>query len=121
MTKNQWLKRIKEYCTTVGTYKDEFSTIYDILADTLVQIDETKKAFEESGEGVVVWHTNIRGQTNAEQNPMLRLLNELRRDALVYLRDCGLTAAALKKINDDELNSLKVKSSPLAEALAKLS
>lgn len=120
MTKQEWKDKVIDNCKSIGTYKDEFETIYDMLADTLVQIDATKKAFEESDEGVVIRHANNRGNVNWEQNPILRLQNELRRDALTYLRDCGLTAAALKKINDESLNELRKKTSPLAEALAKL-
>lgn len=120
MTKSAWKKKIIKHCETIGTYRPEFETIYDMLSDTLAKIDVAQDTFDETGEDVIVRHTNIRGQTNWEQHPAIRLINELKRDALVYLRDCGLTAAALKKINDDELNSLKEKPSPLAEALAKL-
>ena len=35
------------------------------------------------------------------QNPMLRLVNDLNRDALAYWRDLGLTPAGYKKLNAD--------------------
>lgn len=120
MTKQEWLDKIKEDCTKVGTYKEEFNILYNMLADTLIKLEAAQKSFDESGEEVIVMHHNNRGNVNAEQHPAVRLINEMRRDALTYLRDCGLTAAALKKINDDELTNLRQKPSALAEALKKL-
>lgn len=66
----------------------------------------------------MVRHTNKAGATNIEQNPALRLINDLNRDALTYWRDLGLTPAGLKKIDE---NSMKQKKqSSLAEVLMDL-
>lgn len=121
MTKKQWKNKVIEYCKALGTYKPEFDITYDILADTLVQLEEAQKTFEESGEEVIIRHTNNSGASNWAQHPALRMCNDLKRDALTYLRDCGLSCAALRKINDDALDNTVKKKSPLAEALEKLS
>ena len=64
---------------------------------------------------MLVNHTNKAGATNVEQNPCLRLINDLNRDALAYWRDLGLTPAGLKRI--DEAAMKQRKKSALAEAL----
>ena len=56
---------------------------------------------------MLVKHTNKGGATNIEQNPALRLINELNRDALAYWRDLGLTPAGLKKIDEDAMKPRK--------------
>lgn len=53
-----------------------------------------------------------------EQNPLLRLINDLNRDALTYWRDLGLTPAGLKKINESALKDNKADA--LTEALREL-
>lgn len=57
--------------------------------------------YEKLGAKPVVKHTNKSGSTNLEQNPMLRLINDLNRDALAYWRDLGLTPAGYRKLNAD--------------------
>ena len=121
LTHDEWKEKIIGYCKELGTYKPQFDITYDILADTLVQLEATKESFINSGEEVIIQHTNNSGATNSQQHPTLRMLNDLKRDALTYLRDCGLTCAALRKINDDALDNTVKKKSPLAEALEKLS
>ena len=118
MTKGGWKKKIKQACVAAGTWKDCFDPVADTLADILARRDETQKLFKNSGGNPVVTHTNKGGSTNIVQNPMLRLVNELNRDALAYWRDLGLTPAGLRKINEDALRPKK--SSPLAEAMREL-
>ena len=120
LTHDEWKEKIIGYCKELGTYKPQFDITYDILADTLVQLEATKESFINSGEEVIIQHTNNSGATNSQQHPTLRMLNDLKRDALTYLRDCGLTASALKKISDEDFDRTVKKKSPLAEALAKL-
>lgn len=116
MTKNRWKSRIKKACKEVGTYRKSFDSVIDTLAGIL----ETRDAALEEYDGtVIVEHTNKNGATNMEQNPLLRLINDLNRDALAYWRDLGLTPAGLKRIND----SLAKDSRPLTaleQALEKL-
>lgn len=120
MTKSEWKEKIIGHCKSLGTFKEEFAITYDLLADTLYQLEEAQKTFEESGEEVIIRHVNNSGASNWAQHPALRMCNDLKRDALTYLRDCGLTCAALRKINDDALDNTVKRKSPLAEALAKL-
>ena len=64
----------------------------------------------------VLYSTNLNTFMDGE---LLRLVNDLNRDALMYWRDLGLTPAGLKKINDKALT--KTKKSTLASALKELS
>ena len=75
------------------------------LAGILEKRDEAEKLYKASGGKPIVRHTNKGGATNIEQNPALRLINDLNRDALQYWRELGLTPAGLKKINDEAMKS----------------
>lgn len=115
MTKKRWKVKIKKAATAAGTYKPVFDSVIDTLAGILERRDAAQQMFEESGGAVLVKHTNKGGATNIVQNPALRLVNDLDRDALSYWRDLGLTPAGLKRIDEDAMKPKKV--SPLAEAL----
>lgn len=115
MKREEWAKRIRSSCEAAGTYRAWFEDVIDTLADILERRDQTREAFVLSGGNVVINHTNKAGATNVEQNPILRLINDLNRDALAYWRDLGLTPAGLKRI--DEQSMKQRKKSPLAEAL----
>ena len=112
MKKATWKKRIRDDCTEVGTYQKSFDAVIDTLAGILENRD---RALEEFDGEMIVEHTNKSGATNMEQNPLLRLINDLNRDALAYWRDLGLTPAGLKRI--DEKAMQKKKGNALAEAL----
>ena len=103
MDRKKWKSLIKRNCIIVGTYNKAFEPIIETLADILTRRDETQAEFEESGGRPIVKHTNKAGAENLEQNPALRLINDLNRDALQYWRDLGLTPAGLKKINDEAM------------------
>lgn len=118
MKQKAWKTKIKKACEEAGTYRPFFDNVIDTLAATLERRDLAEKAFEDGGSKIIVTHINKAGAENAEQNPALRLINELNRDALAYWRDLGLTPAGLKKI--DEKAMQKKKRSALAEALAEL-
>ncbi len=117
MKKAAWKKRIQKACEEVGTYQASFDNVIDTLAGILENRDAAQKAFDGT---VIVEHTNKSGATNKEQNPVLRLINDLNRDALQYWRDLGLTPAGLKRINDAAVKAKK-QQSPLEKALEKLS
>lgn len=117
MKKATWKKRIREACQAVGTYQPPFDAVIDTLAGILENRDH---ALEEFDGQMLVEHTNKSGATNIEQNPLLRLINDLNRDALTYWRDLGLTPAGLKRINDAAVKA-KRQQSPLEKALEKLS
>lgn len=108
MTQNEWKKRIKEDCEAVGTYKPAFDAVIETLSGILTRRDELLKEYEANGSQAIVVHVNARGGgENLEQNPMLRLLNDMNRDALAYWRDLGLTPAGLKKIDEKALKEQK--------------
>lgn len=118
MKRPAWKKRITDSCKAAGTYRDFFDPVIDTLAGILEKRDAVQDAFDESGGEILVEHTNKAGATNIEQNPALRLINDLNRDALAYWRDLGLTPAGLKRI--DEQSMKPKKRSTLADALKEL-
>lgn len=111
MKKKAWKTRIKKACKEAGTYRPFFDHVIDTLAGILEKRDTAQTEFDESGEGLIVEHTNKAGATNYEQNPTIRLINDLNRDALAYWRDLGLTPAGLRKINEAAIRSEERKSS----------
>ena len=119
MTKAAWKKQIEEACRTVGTYRECFDAVIDTLADILWRRDKAWQQFKKEGYELLVCHTNKAGAENVTQNPLVRVINELNRDALAYWRELGLTPAGLKKLNDSALK-VKENTSPLQEALARL-
>lgn len=118
MKKSGWKKKIKDAAEQAGTYRPFFDSIIDTLADILARRDEAQELFEKSGGNILIKHTNKGGATNLEQNPALRLVNDLNRDALAYWKELGLTPAGLKKLNDSALK-VETKSS-FAEVLANM-
>ncbi len=115
MEKSAWVARITASCRAAGTYREWFTDVIDTLAAILERRDEAEALFYEQGGEVLIEHTNKAGATNFEQNPILRMINDLNRDALAYWRDLGLTPAGLKKI--DEAAMKQRKKSALGEAL----
>lgn len=115
MNREEWSERIKASCQAAGTYRAWFDDVIATLADILARRDDARALFDESGGNVLVNHTNKAGATNVEQNPILRMVNDLNRDALAYWRDLGLTPAGLKRI--DEAAMKQRKKSALGEAL----
>lgn len=98
MNKTEWKEKIVSACRDAGTYREWYENVIDTLSEILEQKDMAKEAFEKSGGQVVVRHTNKSGATNIVQNPALRVVNDLNRDALAYWRDLGLTPAGYKKL-----------------------
>lgn len=120
MTKADWLRKIKKAVRAVGTYQASFDAPMETLAGILERRDKAVADFEEAGSVMVYPVTNTQGETVMKQNPLLKTVNELNRDALAYWRDLGLTPAGLKRINDAAVQK-KETSSPLATALLRLS
>lgn len=115
MDRKEWKERITDSCRQAGTYRPYFDDVIATLSDILSNRDDAQALFEESGGNVIVMHTNKAGATNLEQNPVLRMVNDLNRDALTYWRDLGLTPAGLKRIDEESMKPRK--KSALAEAL----
>lgn len=118
MDKKEWANNIGDAMKAAGTYQDYFSSVIETLASILERRDQAQEDFERTGGNVIVRHTNKAGATNLEQNPILRLVNDLNRDALAYWRDLGLTPAGLKRINENALQ--KKTGSALGEVLKSL-
>lgn len=115
MTQAEWRRSIIRAAKAAGTYQKYFDAVIDTLAGILEKRDQAQAMFEASGGNILVKHTNKGGATNIEQNPTLRLINDLNRDALAYWRDLGLTPAGLKRITESAVKKPKV--SALGEAL----
>lgn len=96
----KWKAKIVKACKAAGTYKDYFDPVVSTLAEILDKRDAAQKEFVESGARIMIEYTNKAGATNYVQNPIIRLINDLNRDALTYWKELGLTAASLKKINE---------------------
>lgn len=103
MDRKKWKSLIKRNCIAVGTYNKAFEPIIETLADILTKRDAAEELYIKSGMRLIIPHTNKAGASNLEQNPTIRLINDLNRDALTYWRDLGLTPAGLKKISDDAI------------------
>ena len=119
MTAAEWKKRITRDVKAAGTYQKYFGSVIDTLARILERRDDAEALFIAPGGNILVKHTNKGGATNIEQNPALRLINDLNRDALTYWKELGLTAASLKRINEAAIKS-EQKVSALEEALMHL-
>lgn len=115
MTVEEWTNRVKGCMVAAGTYREYFDDVIATLAGILEKRDKAQLLFEKSKGDVLVKHTNKAGATNIEQNPVLRLINDLNRDALAYWRDLGLTPAGLKRIDEQAMK--KRKKNALGEAL----
>ena len=100
MKRQGWKKRIKDAAEAAGTYQPCFDSVIDTLSVILERRDEAEAYYKKSGGVPIVEHTNKGGNTNIVQNPALRLINDLNRDALAYWRDLGLTPAGLKRIDE---------------------
>lgn len=118
MTKKKWVEEIKEKCIAVGTYKPEFDPAIEELAEILEQKDKIARAYKKDGSKSVIPYVNKAGAENMIPNPMLKQILDLKKIALPYWRDLGLTPAGLKKLHEDALKGKK--KSALEEALKSL-
>lgn len=116
MNRDEWREKIRQSCANAGTYQPCFDDVIETLAGILSKRDMVEETWD--GE-VVVEHTNRNGNTNKEQSPAVRLINDLNRDALAYWKELGLTPASLKRINETAMKEKK-KESALEKALKNL-
>lgn len=98
MRRAAWEKRIKEQIKIDAEFIPSFATTISILAEILEERDNVYAAYKEDGARPVITFTSDRGAENPKQNPLLRQWQELNTTALAYLRDLGLTAAGLRKL-----------------------
>lgn len=115
----KWRTRIVKCCEAAGTYKDYFGPVIDTLADILEKRDAVQQQFIDSGGELLVEYTNKAGATNLALNPLVKFVNDLNNTALTYWKELGLTAASLKKINEQAIKA-RIELSPLDKALSEL-
>ena len=99
MTARQWKRQIVQQCTELGTYQESFTGAVSALADLLERRDEAYEQFKAEGCQTTVERVSDRGAVNQVVNPLLKLWQDLNRDALAYWRDLGLTPAGFKRLN----------------------
>ena len=118
MEAKSWKLRITNAMKEAGTYQPFFDEVITTLAGIMNKRDDAEDFYIKTGGRPIVKHTNKGGNSNLEQNPALRLINDLNRDALQYWRELGLTPAGLKKIIDDSMKNSSA--SPLDKVLESL-
>ena len=110
MKKEQWYKRIEQYCYDVGTYKVAFTPIIDTLAQILEDRDAARQQYINDGaQPIIDRHTERSGEVNKTKNPSLLLINDLNTQALAHWRELGLTPKSFKEFkteNEDKAISL---------------
>lgn len=118
MDEKQYRAKIIRNMKKLGIYRAEFTQIIERTAELYVLRDKFAEDFEMTGGRAVVNHTNKAGATNIIKNPFLVALNDVDTQLIVHERELGLTASALKKINEQGLRVKKTSS--LAEVLKDL-
>ena len=99
MKATQWKRKLIQQCKAVDTYQDSFLGAISTLASLLERRDEAYAEFVADGCRMMVERVSDRGAVNQAVNPLLKLWQELNRDALAYWRDLGLTPAGYKRLN----------------------
>lgn len=118
MTKDQWKQNITRATTALNTYKKEFDSVIEALAEILEQRDAAYQDFLDNGAEPVTEFVSDRGAVNLKKNPRLAVWMDLNAQALTFWRDLGMTTAGLKKLNDVALKT-EQKESVLEKALKK--
>ena len=119
MNSEEWRNRIVESCKASGSYQVFFDDVIDTLAIILEKRDDAQQRYVKSGSKPIVKRINKAGAENLEQNPLLRMINDLNRDALTYWKELGLTARAWKDVTGEKANAGKTKNA-LMDALKEL-
>lgn len=120
MLASEWKEIIIKACKDAGTYQDYFMMPIDNLADTMEKRDKAQSEYERTGCKIVIPHTNKNGSTNLEQNPILRMINDLDGKIRDLWRELGLTPSSLKRINESAVKSGAKKETDLTRALKAL-
>ena len=98
MKKDEWKKIIEDQIKFDHDYIPSFQTTIQILSEMLEERDRVYSMYIESGAQPVVNFTSDRGAINLKPNPLLRQWQDINTLCLSYLRDLGLTAAGLRKL-----------------------
>lgn len=117
MDKEKWRGVIIGQMNVESELLGSFLTTIDILAEILEERDNIKREYENEGSSPLVEFTTDRGAVNKKPNPLLRQWQDLNVTALQYLRDLGLTAAGLRKLQGQLPKTPSVKGSKLFELM----
>ena len=98
MNKTEWKTIIEDQIKFDHDYIPSFQTTIQILSEMLEERDRVYSMYIESGAQPVVNFTSDRGAINLKPNPLLRTWQDINTLCLSYLRDLGLTAAGLRKL-----------------------
>ncbi len=98
MNKEEWKTALEGQIKFDHDYIPSFQTTIQILSEMLEERDRVYSQYIEEGARPVVEFVSDRGATNLKQNPLLRQWQEINTLCLSYLRDLGLTAAGLRKL-----------------------
>lgn len=98
MNKEQWKAILEEQIKFDHDYIPSFQTTLQILSEVLEERDRVHEIYVETGSEPVIDYTLDRGSVNKKPNPLLKQWQELNTTALAFLRDLGLTAAGLRKL-----------------------
>lgn len=98
MNKSEWKKVIEEQIKIDHEYIPSFQTTITILSEMLEERDRVYDLYIASGAQPVVNFTSDRGAVNLKPNPLWKQWQESNVNVLSYLRDLGLTAAGLRKL-----------------------
>lgn len=99
-TAAEWQKNIKQSMKAAGTPCKGFEIPIATLAEILERRDKAEEELAESGGKLIIEHINRAGQVYLEQNPAVRLVNDLNKDALAFMREIGITPKGLKQIRE---------------------
>lgn len=107
MKARTWKKKICEAMKTAGTYDPAFTLVIDSMAQTLELRDDVLKQFAEEGGRASLERLNRALEPNKYRNPLIGVLEDLNKTALLYARELGITARSLKAMNKDALRKNK--------------
>ena len=114
MKSKDWKELIIDKCNEAVTMKHAFEVTIDILSEIMEQRDIVYSEYQKSGCKPVIIKTLDRGNKNPYKNPLLDIWVKLNDQALVYLRDLGITPKGLK-----QLDEMAIKTRPDEDALSK--
>ena len=98
MTAKQYKRAIEKKLKENNTYLPAFDTSISVLSEMLEERERVYTEYINTGARPVIEFTSDRGAVNLKPNPLLKQWQELNAGALLYLRELGLTAAGLKKL-----------------------
>lgn len=119
MKAKKWKSEIKNQMLNIGVYKPEFDRVIDTLSTILEQRDEAYKAFLSDGRHIIM-RENVKGGSNPVKNPLLSVWMDLNNQAITFWRECGLTPAALKKIDEKAINAKGAETDPLVALIEEI-